>query len=264
MPVVGVVAWEVSTNDAPTSSSRESCSSGGVEQDSSPAKMVSMTGIAPRHERRPDALSKDRIVAVAIAILDAEGESALTFRALAARLATGAGAIYWHVANKNDLLVATTDDVIARVVAEVADGAEPQDTIRAIALGVFDAVDAHPWLGAQLSREPWQPAVLQILESVGAPLQALGVPEHAQFDCATALVNYVLGVAGQYAARARLLARETDRSALLATVAARFTRLDTSEYPFIHRVAAQLREHDDRGQFLAGIDLILTGVRSVR
>ena len=217
-----------------------------------------------RTERRTDALSKGRIVEAAIEILDAEGEGALTFRALTARLATGSGAIYWHVANKNDLLAATTDDVIARVMTEVVSGAEPREAIRAIALGAFDAIDAHPWVGAQLSREPWQSAVLQIFESFGGQLQTLGVPERAQFDCASALLNYVLGLAGQYAAGARLLAPETDRSAFLATVAAQWAQLDPAEYPFMRQVATQLREHDDREQFLAGIDLILAGITTVR
>ncbi|HXO25664.1 MAG TPA: TetR family transcriptional regulator, partial [Streptosporangiaceae bacterium] len=99
-----------------------------------------------RTERRADALSKARIVAAAIDILDADGESALTFRALAARLATGSGALYWHVADKNDLLAAATDDIVARVMSAVVGGAEPREAIRAIALGVFDAIDAHPWV----------------------------------------------------------------------------------------------------------------------
>jgi AcrR family transcriptional regulator len=235
-----------------------------LEQRSNYVKMVLMAATTKRTERRTDALSKQRIVDAAIKILDADGESALTFRALAARLATGAGAIYWHVADKNDLLAATTNDVIARVMTDVVSGAEPREAIRAIALGLFDAIDAHPWVGGQLSREPWQFAVLQIFEGVGGQLQALGVPARAQFDCASALVNYVLGLAGQYAAGARLLARDTDRSAFLATVAARWVKLDPAEYPFVHQVAAQLPEHDDREQFLAGIDLILAGIETVR
>jgi AcrR family transcriptional regulator len=222
--------------------------------------MVLMAVKNQRAERRADALSKERIVGAAIEILDARGESALTFRALTARLATGAGAIYWHIASKNDLLAAATDDVIARVMTDVVSGAEPREAIRAIALGAFDAIDAHPWVGTQLSREPWQSAVLQIFESFGRQLQALGVPERAQFDCASALLNYVLGLAGQYAAATRLLARDTDRSAFLATVAARWARLDPTEYPFVHQAAAQLPGHDDREQFLAGIDLILAGI----
>lgn len=217
-----------------------------------------------RARRRTDALSKERIVAAAIELLDAEGESALTFRALAASLGTGSGALYWHVAGKDELLAAATDDVIARVLTEVSGGTTPRAAIRAVASGVFDAIDAHPWVGAQLSREPWQPAILRILEGVGGKLQALGVPEEAQFDAATALVSYLLGLAGQYAAGARLLPRDTDRTTFLATVAARWAQLDPAEYPFVHRVTTQLRDHDDREQFLAGIDLILAGIATLR
>jgi AcrR family transcriptional regulator len=234
-----------------------------LEQRSSYVKMVLMTARTKRTERRADALSKERIVEAATEILDTDGESALTFRALAARLATGAGAIYWHVASKNDLLAAATEDVIARVTTEVASGAQPREAIRAIASGVFDAIDAHPWVGTELSREPWQPAVLQIFESFGGQLQALGVPAPAQFDCASALLNYVLGLAGQYAAGARLIPRDTDRSAFLATIAARWAQLDPAEYPFVRQVATQLPGHDDREQFLAGIDLILAGITTV-
>ena len=226
--------------------------------------MVPMATRAERTERRADALSKERIVEAAIEILDADGESALTFRALAARLATGSGAIYHHVASKNELLAATTGDVIARVMTEVVSSAEPREAIRATALGVFDAIHAHPWVGTQLSREPWQSAALQIFESVGGRLQGLGVPERAQFDCASALLNYVLGLAGQYAAAARLLARDTDRSAFLSTVAAQWAQLDPAEYPFTRQMAMQLPEHDDREQFLAGIDLILAGITTTR
>ncbi len=44
--------------------------------------MVLMATKTQRTERRTDALSKERIVEAAIEILDADGESALTFRAL--------------------------------------------------------------------------------------------------------------------------------------------------------------------------------------
>jgi AcrR family transcriptional regulator len=222
--------------------------------------MVGMATKGRRAERRSDALSKERIVEAAIEILDTEGESALTFRTLAARLATGAGAIYWHVANKDELLAAATDDVIARVLTGVVSGRDPRETIRANALGVFDAIDAHPWVGTQLSREPWQPALIQIFEGVGAPLEALGVPERARFDAASALVSYILGLAGQYAAGARLLSPDTDRAAFLENIAAQWAQLDPAKYPFLHEVMAQLPGHDDRAQFLAGIDLILAGI----
>ncbi|MVT77039.1 TetR family transcriptional regulator [Bradyrhizobium cajani] len=226
--------------------------------------MVPMAKKTHRIERRTDALSRERIIAAAIEILDTDGEAALTVRALAAHLATGSGAIYWHVADKNELLAAATDAIIARVMSEVAGGAEPREAIRAVALGVFDAIDVHPWVGAQLFREPWRPAMLEIIEGVGGRLQALGVPHAAQFDAASALVHYILGVAGQNAANARVHAPDTDRSAFLASVAAQWAALDPARYPFVRQMATRLRDHDDREQFLAGVDLILAGIGTVR
>jgi AcrR family transcriptional regulator len=210
--------------------------------------------------RRTDALSREVIVEAATRILDAEGEEALTLRALTVRLSTGYGALYHHVENKSDLLAAAADDVIARAMATVAPGREPRETLRAVALSLFDAINAHPWVGAQLGRKPGGPALLKIYENVGEQLEGLGVPEPALFDSAGALVNYILGVAGQSAAIARAGA---DRETSLAAVAAQWAQLDPAKYPRLHRTAAQLREHDDRRQFLAGVDLFLAGIEAV-
>jgi len=213
-----------------------------------------------RAERRSDALSKQRIVEAAIEILDAGGEAALTFRALAAHLATGSGAIYWHVASKQELLAAAAADVIERVMAEVVRRKEPRKAIRALAGGVFDAIDAHPWVGTQLAQAPWETALLQIFEALGGQLRALGVPARSQFDAACALLNYILGIAAQNAANARAQAPGADRAAVLADVARRWQSLDAAAWPFVHQVAAQLPAHDDRAQFLAGIDWLLDGM----
>ncbi|MCD2194524.1 TetR/AcrR family transcriptional regulator [Actinomycetospora endophytica] len=214
--------------------------------------------------RRTDALSKERIVEVATGILDAGGEDALTFRTLTTRLSTGYGAIYHHVANKGELLAAATDEVVSGVIAGLDGGADPREGLRALALGLFDAIDTHPWVGAQLAAQPSRPALLDVYERVGERLHALGVPEPSLFDAAGALVNYVLGVAGQNAANARVLAHDdADRSTYLATVAAQWEDLDPERYPFVRRAATRLADHDDRAQFLAGVDLILAGIGAV-
>jgi AcrR family transcriptional regulator len=225
--------------------------------------METVTARAQRGERRTDALSKARIVATAIEMLDADAENGLTFRALAERLTTGPGAIYWHVANKDELFAAAAADVIARAMTNV-DDAEPHDAIRTIALEVFDAIDAHPWVGAHLARAPWQFAMVQIFEGLGGQLEKLGVPAHSQFGCGSALLNYVLGAAGQNAANARNAPHDTDRAMFLGAVAAEWTRHDRADYPFLHRVAGELPDHDDREQFLTGIDLILAGIGTLR
>ena len=166
------------------------------------------------------------------------------------------------MANKSELLVAATDAVLTRAVligagaSDVA-GAPPAEALRAVALGVFDAVEAHPWVGTQLSRLPSQPAVLRVFERIGRQVQALGVAADDRFDAASALLNYVLGVTAQNAAHAREVAPGTNRIAFLGSVSA---DLEPDLFPFTRTVAGQLRDHDDRAQFLAGIDLLLAGI----
>src|ERR1700691_1921126 len=162
------------SNDASTS----------LERRSMCGRMELMATKARRAPRRTEALSRDVIVQAATEILDAEGEDALTLRALTVRLATGYGAIYHHVSDRNDLLAAATDHVIARIVTDLVAGAGPRQALRAIALGLFDAIDAHPWAGAQLNREPWRPTLLDVYESISEQLQAFGVPEGGLPDSA--------------------------------------------------------------------------------
>jgi AcrR family transcriptional regulator len=219
-----------------------------------------------RHpERRQEPLSRERIVGAAVELLDTVGESGLTFRALAERLATGPGAIYWHIAGKTELLVAATDAVVAPTLdAADAAGATPQEAIRTLAGDLFDAIDDHPWVGTQLVRAPAPPPLLRVLERIGSQVQALHVPQAAQFTAACTLLNYILGVAGQNAANARSVQPGTDRGEFLDAVATTWARLDPDQYPFTRTVAGDLRTHDDREEFLAGIDLILTGITARR
>jgi AcrR family transcriptional regulator len=191
-----------------------------------------------------------------------EGEDALTFRLLAARLSTGPGAIYHHVANNDELLKAAASQVIAGAMGGRPRQNEPAEAIRSTAAAVFDAIDAHPWAGAQPAREPGQLAVIRLFETFGQLLQELGLPESAQFDAVSTLVNYILGLAGQYAAGARVLGPRTDRSAFLRGIAEQWEQLDPVTFPFMRGLSAELVQHDDRAQFMAGIDFILAGTLS--
>ncbi len=102
------------------------------------------------NQRRKESLSRDRIIEASIELLDSSREGGLTFRTLSERLATGPGAIYWHIANKGELLTAACDAIVARTMNAPLVGATPEEIIRALALGVFDAIDAHPWVARRL------------------------------------------------------------------------------------------------------------------
>jgi AcrR family transcriptional regulator len=215
-----------------------------------------------RPERREEPLTRQQIVGETVELLDEAGANGLTFRALAERLATGPGAIYWHISGKDELLAAASEAVIDGAIPVAAPGTAPGEAVRALALALFDAIDAHPWLGTQLAINPVRSPMLRFFESLGRQVRALGVPPSAEFTAASALLSYILGVAGQNAANARAVSPDTVRSEFLGAVASVWAELDPDEYAFTRSAADRLRDHDDRAEFLAGIDLILAGITS--
>jgi AcrR family transcriptional regulator len=214
-----------------------------------------------RVQRGETSLTRARIVAAAISLLDAHGESGLTFRALALALSTGAGALYHHIADKDDLLNAACDGVVQDVLAGVT-GATPQERIRAIGRGLFNAIDDHPWVGSELTRASWKMPMVRILEGIGQGVSALGVPSGTVRPATFILLNYIIGVARQNALNSETArARGYVRGAFLDGVATTWDALDAAAFPFVRSITTHLRDHDDEADFLAGLDLILSGLK---
>ncbi|BCK73410.1 TetR family transcriptional regulator [Streptomyces libani subsp. rufus] len=218
-------------------------------------------------------LSREQIIDTAVAMLDAGGEGALTIRALTERLSTGSGAIYYHVGTRDDLLDTATETVIGAALATRPAGATatPGDEIRAVALALFDAIAAHQWLATRLTRQiirnPVGPVTVGIFERIGGQMGALGVPRASWFDAASTLVHYILGAAGQSARMVGDISGidpDGDRDEFLEAASAAWQGLDPEAYPFMHAVVGQMREHDDREQFLTGIAVILDGLTHLR
>lgn len=218
-----------------------------------------MKNTTPPAGRRSSALTHELVVGAAIDLLDAEGEGGLTFRALAAALETGHGAIQWHVANKTELLRAATSATVSRAVGTRDSNAAPNEAIRALALNVFDVMDAHPWLGRQLTGSPWQPSMLFLFELIGREIQQICPRRETQFTAASAVLTYIIGAGGRETANAQAPEATGDRLDLLDTMASFWENLNDEDYRFTRTMGEPLRTHDDRDVFLAGVDLIVAG-----
>ncbi|MFH8349950.1 TetR/AcrR family transcriptional regulator [Streptomyces sp. NPDC018045] len=228
---------------------------------------------ARRTQRRNQVLSRERIIEAAVDLLDMGGEGALTVRAMTERLATGAGAIYYHVGNRDELLDAATETVIAAALAAEPTRAPvtPEEEIRVVALALFDAITEHQWLATRLTlqvvRNPHGPVTVGIFERLGRQVGALGVPRASWFDATSALVHYLLGAVSQNARIAgdtSGIEAGADREEVFDAVSTAWKELDPDDYPFMHAIADQMREHDDREQFLTGITLVLVGITKLR
>lgn len=221
-----------------------------------------MTSPSSRSARRIDALSKERIVDAAIAILDADESdgAALTLRRLMTRLETGSGAIYHHVATMDELRAAAADQVLRPQFEAISSESEPNDALRAVARAIFESIRAHPWIGAQLTRSPLQDAVIRIWKTIGIQLERLGLRGAAAATAGSTLTSFVLGSVAQFGAGPSRHMGAADRREYLETLAQEWAQLDGDIV--VQDIASQLREHDDLQQFLDGVDLILRGIAS--
>src|SRR6266508_1856799 len=117
-------------------------------------------------DRRPQ-LTRERVVAEALAVIAKEGVQALTMRTLAARLGVVPGALYHHVRNKEQLQDLVLDGVLAEVDFHV-DHAQPwTQQIKVLAQRLREVLEQHPGVAGLLkTRDPLGPHSLALAEHV--------------------------------------------------------------------------------------------------
>lgn len=217
--------------------------------------------------RRRASHSMEAVLDGAVALLDEAGESSLTFRALAGRLGTGVGSIYWYVAGKDELLDRATDHALGQVVGAIdAQPAtdDPIDDLRAMAVTLFDAIVERPWLASYFMRNTQvQDNSLRLYEKLGQQTLRLDLSPRQRFHAVSAVVGIVVGTAADIGQDppAEVLNGEVGRDEFLGRFAETWRRLDPADHPFVHQIADEFAKHDDRDQFLAALDLALAGLR---
>lgn len=114
----------------------------------------------------------------ALRVLDREGASGLTMRRVADELGCGAGALYWHVENKEQLVQLLFDRVIEELPQPTPDPRRWREQLKQAARDARAVLQRHPGI-AQLSlgRIPLGPNALRYLEWQLAVLRAGGLPD---------------------------------------------------------------------------------------
>ncbi|GLY90214.1 TetR/AcrR family transcriptional regulator [Actinoallomurus iriomotensis] len=138
-------------------------------------------------------LTRERIVAEAVALLDEEGIGRLTMRRLAERLGTGSTTLYWHVQTKDDVLDLALDTVFGEArPPEIPSGDWRADVIALV--GEWRAAMLrHPWTATLLGRPLMGPNVLERTEFLHAALVRAGLGGPALTAAAYGVANYVIG-----------------------------------------------------------------------
>ncbi|GAA1564964.1 TetR/AcrR family transcriptional regulator [Kribbella hippodromi] len=167
----------------------------------------------PKRGRRREqpALTQEQIVTEAIRILDADGMEALTMRKLGAALGAVATAVYWHVANKDELLELVVDHVYGEVdVPEVTDRAEWRPAAEHAARSLRAMIVRHPWVAATLADVGMNylgPNVMRGSDAMLGVYLAAGFELNEADQASKTVLGYVIGFASIEAATVSKLKR---------------------------------------------------------
>jgi TetR/AcrR family transcriptional regulator, tetracycline repressor protein len=145
-----------------------------------------MSGTRPR-------LTRDRIIAAAVDILDQDGTDALTMRRLGARLGVDPMAVYHHVPNK----AAVFDGVVEWLWSQ-ADLGEPTGTWKeqsaSFMRGFRRTLLTHPHAVPIVGTRPVvTPVMLDLLERVLGLLTEVGLPPASAVDLMNSLAAFTIG-----------------------------------------------------------------------
>lgn len=216
----------------------------------------------PRRGPRPQ-LDLDEILAVGIAIADADGLEAVSTRAVAAVLGRTAMALYPYVGTKDQLLALMQDH--ASALPEWADpGTALADDLRAWALALTGVYLAHPWLTrrawSQASGGPneqdWSERLLRILDR-------WSVPPGARPTAVTMLYATVRATAETTAAYRRIDDRAAREWRDRARATAELVPDLRERYPLSTGLAPVAANWQDspRAGLLAGVELLAAALR---
>ncbi|TMR01900.1 TetR family transcriptional regulator [Actinomadura soli] len=204
----------------------------------------------PRREAPP--LTRERIVAEAVALLDEEGAGRLTMRRLAERLDTGSTTLYWHVETKDDVLELALDAVFGDVPIPGA-GPDWRADVVALMSGWRRAMLGHPWSASILGGRPLLgPNVLARTDFLYTALATTGVTGRELAAAAYAVANYVIGSALMQ------IGGQGDEEPATRKTAEHLAR-NRDRYPAL-AAHGHLRGDDWDAAFAQGLDYILDGL----
>ncbi|MDX3387660.1 TetR/AcrR family transcriptional regulator [Streptomyces sp. V2] len=158
-----------------------------------PSRTTDSDGTRPGTGKRRSPLSRATVVATGRRLARDEGLAAVTLRAVAAELGVTAMALYRHVGEKRELLVAMLDDVAEELVIEDGPGS-PSDRLVLAFRSLHDHLTAEPWVAEVLrGGDLFGPAAARFVEHVLALLAEAGLDEEQAADAYWALWWYTFG-----------------------------------------------------------------------
>lgn len=218
---------------------------------------VSVTGADPGDA----GISRPRILATALAILDRDGQSGLSMRRLSEALNRDPTVLYRHVRDKGAVLDGVAEIVLSQLVVDSTD-LDWASQLRRVAHDFRRLALAHPHVVPLLVTRPLatplgqRPAgMLRPLEDVLTLLRLAGFSGVDALHVYRVLFGYLHGHVLDELQEIVERPEETDHVLRLG-----LHRLPISEFPQIRELAPVLASYDGATELDRGLDLLFTGL----
>jgi len=205
--------------------------------------------------RRPaPPLTRDRIVAAAVEMIEQEGVEALSMRRIAARLGVAAMSLYNHVESKEVLL----DEVAAHVMAELEYRDDPsadwRDRGRDLVRAFREVARRHPrCVSLVITRKSMAPATLRPVEHALAIAADAGFDGPASVRIMRVLIAYALGT----------IVRENGFGEMTRILTAPPGSV-ADEFPRVAALLDPLTDDDYDADFEFGLDLLISAIDALQ
>jgi AcrR family transcriptional regulator len=211
-------------------------------------------------------LTREAIVDAALAVLDREGLDAVSMRRVAEELDTGAGSLYWHVGNKEELLQLLIDRVATEIRLPDPDPERWEEQLKDLARQFRALMKSHRDIARiSLGRIPIGPNTVRVTEWTLSLLRNAGVPDRTAALALDLMALYV----GAYAYEESLpfpspAGDEASPEETIAMIRDYFASLPVDQFPHTVALADQLVAGGPEERFEFGLDVLIRGLTASR
>ncbi|WP_157245844.1 TetR/AcrR family transcriptional regulator [Nonomuraea typhae] len=198
-------------------------------------------------------LSRKRIVAAAIGLIEREGADAISMRRIAAELGVGVMSLYNHVPNKDALLSEVAESVLSEIEFTDDPGADWTERVR-IQARAFRQIARHYPRSTMLvvSRQLHSTAGLLPVERALATLRSAGFDGPEAVKVLRMFIAFIVGT----------LLREVGVTPSFAPLPARVRaeHVDSGMFPNVAELAPLLDACDPAEEFDFGVELLIQAI----
>jgi len=219
---------------------------------------------APRHRPTRAPLTREGIVDAALRVLKREGADGLSMRRVAEELGTGPASLYWHVANKDELINLMVDRVASEIELPRPDPERWEQQLKDWMLQARQVFKRYPGVaGLTLGRIPVGPNLVRWTEWLLALLRGAGIPDR--------IAAYAGDLGGLYLGATAYeegmplpspTGQDLPPDEIVAMFRSYYQSLPADQFPNVHATLDELFSGGPDERFELGLDVLIRGLAS--